>query len=454
MPEPAAKVCELGTWTAARDSIPSQDAALVRLRSRSQSTSARQLACIVGALGVTLIGQANELSVAYLDNARLFSPLVFGLCGIALLLGIRLNPRPGIGLPFGLLTTALVYTLAVGAVVAAPVSSLDPIWFDADRIVRALVPLVCAFIGVQTLLRGGGIGKLATMFTWVAAAVVSYQVVSFFLGHQPSIRETVEAEYLRYSGIFGNPNQASSFCSLLMCLCFLAPLSGKVKVLVGVLAFLGIVVTHSRGGFVTFSAVMALNVLIGSVRSRIAFSVAIGAAAATVLLAVPLVVQVGALPSGMSARALEFYELITGQTGIADNSRGLLVVESLRLIEAHPISGLGLGSYYAALGEGSHNMYTHIAMLAGIPAVVLYTAAIATLGWSGLLLRDQSERRFVVSVAAWMAVMGLSSHNLLDEKYSVLLVSMACAIVAVRLAPIGPDRANDDETLLVMKPQP
>jgi O-antigen ligase len=115
----------------------------------------------------------------------------------------------------------------------------------------------------------------------------------------------------------------------------------------------------------------------------------------------------------------------------------MLIAKALHLIEAHPIAGLGFGRYQSALGMGSHNMYTHFALLAGIPALTLYTASIATLGRGGFLLRDESERRFVVSVSAWIAVMGLSSHNLLDEKYSVLLIAIASAIVSVRLAPSG-----------------
>jgi hypothetical protein len=96
---------------------------------------------------------------------------------------------------------------------------------------------------------------------------------------------------------------------------------------------------------------------------------------------------------------------------------------------------------------GSHNEYTHFALEAGIPAAMLYTTAITALGWCGYLLKNQSERQFVVSIAAWLAAMGLSSHNLFDEKYSVLLIATACAIVAARLVPAG---AREQ----IMKPRP
>jgi len=142
------------------------------------------------------------------------------------------------------------------------------------------------------------------------------------------------------------------------------------------------------------------------------------------------------LPPAMTKHMLELYELLTGQADITDNSRGMLVAKALNLIEAHPIAGLGFGRYYKELGIGAHNIYTHFALLAGLPAAALSAVAIAALGWCGYLLRDQSERRFVLSIAVWIAAMGLSSHNLFDEKYSVLLLAMACAIFAARLAPV------------------
>jgi hypothetical protein len=416
-------------------------------RSQFARIGMRHLTWVTSALGVILIGQANEFSAAYLDNGRVFSPIAFGLCVIALILGLRLFPRPKLGLPLGLLVLALTYTLLVGALVSAPLTSLDAIWSDAGRLVRALLTFVCIFVGMQALLRGGSIGQIASIFTWVAAGVVAYQVASFLVGHQPSIQASVEEDDFRHSGIFGNPNQAASFCVLLICLSLLAPLSAKVKVFIACLAVAGLVSTFSRGGFVCLTCVGVANAIIGSARARTAFLLLACAAAVTVLVVAPILAQSGNLPPAMAKHILGLYELVTGQGDISDNSRGMLVAKALTLIEAHPFAGLGFGRYYKELGIGAHNMYTHLALLAGIPAAMLYTTAIAALGWCGYLLRDQAERRFVLSIAAWMAAMGLSSHNLFDEKYSVLLIATACAIVAARLAPA---RAREH----VMKPRP
>ncbi len=403
---------------------------------KTERTRLRQLTWALGLLGVILVGQANEFSAAYLDNGRVFSPVAFALSVFALVWGLRLLPVPRFGLPLGLLIATLGYTLVVGTLVSAPLTSLDSLWSDAGRLVRGSVALLCIFVGVQAVLVRGDIRTITLAMTTVAAAVVAYQVASFLLGHQPSIRmDDTSDDTFRYSGIFGNPNQAASFCVLLVCLSLLAPLSTGTRILLACLALAGLVSTFSRGGLVTFAAVAAANAMLGPARGRLAFSVALIAAGAIIFFIVPTLAQSGVMPPGMAKHVMGLYDLLTGQAEVTDNSRGKLVVQAMAAIDAHPLSGYGFGRYYNVLGLGAHNMYTHLALLAGVPAALLYTASIGALAWCGVQLKDQSERGFVVSMAAWMAAMGLSSHNLFDEKYSVLLIAMACAIVAVRLAP-------------------
>ena len=403
---------------------------------KTERTRLRQLTWALGLLGVILVGQANEFSAAYLDNGRIFSPVAFGLSLFALVWGLRLLPVPRFGLPLGLLVLTLCYTLVAGTLVSAPLTSLDSLWSDASRLVRALVALLCIFVGVQTVLVRGDIRTVALAITTVAAAVVAYQVASFLLGHQPSIQmDDTSDDTFRYSGIFGNPNQAASFCVLLVCMSLLAPLSTGTRLLLAGLALAGLVSTFSRGGLVTFAAVAAANAMLGPARGRLAFFIAFIATGTIVFFIVPTLAQSGVMPPGMAKHVMGLYNLLTGQAEITDNSRGILVVKALSAIDEHPLSGYGFGRYYSVIGKGSHNMYTHFALLAGVPAALLYMASIGALAWCGLKLRDHAERRFVVSIAAWMAAMGLSSHNLFDEKYSVLLIAIACAIVAVRLAP-------------------
>jgi hypothetical protein len=423
------KAATLGPVSASR---PARRACLAK----AERTRLRQLTWALGLLGVILVGQANEFSAAYLDNGRIFSPVALGLCLFALVWGLRLLPEPRFGLPLGLLVSTLGYTLVVGTLVSAPLTSLDSLWSDAGRLMRALVALLCIFVGAQAVLLRGDIRTIILALTTVAAAVVAYQVASFLLGHQPSIgMDETSDDTFRYSGIFGNPNQAASFCVLLVCMSLLAPLSTGTRILLGGLALAGLVSTFSRGGLVTFAAVAAANAFLGPPRGRLAFIIALIAAGTITFLVVPTLAQSGAMPPGMAKHVMGLYNLVTGQAEFTDNSRGMLVVKALNAIDEHSLSGYGFGRYYSVIGKGSHNMYTHFALLAGVPAALLYTTSIGTLGWCGLKLKDQAERRFVVSLAAWMAAMGLSSHNLFDEKYSVLLIGMACAIVAVRLAP-------------------
>jgi len=409
------------------------------LRSRSERIYIRGLTWALGLLGVILVGQANEFSAAYLGNGRIFSPVALGLSILVLMWALRLLPVLRFGLPLGLLIVTLGYTLVVGALVSAPLTSLDSLWSDAGTLVRASVTLLSIFLGAQALLRRGHIRTITLAMTTVAAAVVAYQVASFLLGYQPSIR-SLEGETFRYSGIFANPNQAAKFCVLLLCVSLITNLSIGTRVLLGALVLAGVMVTFSRGGLVTLGVVAAANTMLGPLRGRLAFFITFIAIGIIIFFIVPTLAQSGVMPLGMAKHVMELYNLLTGQTEIMDNSRGMLAVQAFNAIDAHPVSGYGFGRYGAVLGMGAHNMYTHFALLAGIPAALLYTASIGALVSCGLKLKDHAERRFVVSMAAWMAVMGLSSHNLFDEKYSVLLIAIACAIVAVRLAPSTANR--------------
>jgi hypothetical protein len=69
-----------------------------------------------------------------------------------------------------------------------------------------------------------------------------------------------------------------------------------------------------------------------------------------------------------------------------------------------------------------------------VPAALLYIGSILALGVCASRLKRETERRFGISIAAWMASMGLSSHNLFDERYSIMLLAIACALIAAQHA--------------------
>lgn len=69
--------------------------------------------------------------------------------------------------------------------------------------------------------------------------------------------------------------------------------------------------------------------------------------------------------------------------------------QALAFIEAHPWSGLGLGSDYQVIAGSqvlthSHNLFTNVAIEVGLPGLVLWLLVWAWMGWQGWRYRRQS----------------------------------------------------------------
>jgi O-antigen ligase len=69
--------------------------------------------------------------------------------------------------------------------------------------------------------------------------------------------------------------------------------------------------------------------------------------------------------------------------------------QALAFIEAHPWSGLGLGSDYRVIAGSqvlthSHNIFTNVAIEVGLPGLVLWLLVWAWMGWQGWRHRRQS----------------------------------------------------------------
>ncbi len=401
---------------------------------KTERTRVRQLTWSLGLLGAILIGQANEFSDAYLGNGRLFSLPALFLSIVVLVLGLRVNPRPRLGWPFGLLIVAMTYSIMVGVVVSAPKMPIAALVEEASKLCRSMFMMLCAFIGFQALDQRGRIGPLANLFTLIALPVVSYQVLAYLMGHQPTIKPPEAYEYqFRYSGVFGDPNPAAGFSVLLVCISLLSTFPNWARVCLTWLALAGVLVTFSRGGLIAFISVVTVNGLLGSRGSRLgSLSLALFGAW-FVLMGIPWLSSSGMLPSQAGRHLLVLHELATGQGGLEDNSRGRLLTESLAVIGESPWVGYGYAGYRSILGMGSHNMFTSFALLAGALATVLYVAALASLCYAGFRRLCARAGSFVISIAVWTIVMGFSIHSILHDKHSVLLLTLACAVSVTRL---------------------
>lgn len=101
--------------------------------------------------------------------------------------------------------------------------------------------------------------------------------------------------------------------------------------------------------------------------------------------------------------------------------RPQLLQQSLHLIAAHPLRGLGQGSAFSLIVDGaaythSHNVLTQVAIELGLPGLLLTGVMWGMVGWQGWRHRDSMRGRIVL--ALWIfasVVMQFDMPQLLDS---------------------------------------
>ncbi|MGN6237302.1 O-antigen ligase family protein [Dyella sp.] len=130
--------------------------------------------------------------------------------------------------------------------------------------------------------------------------------------------------------------------------------------------------TGSRGSWVALLACLVGMVLWR--RDRWSLGLAAGSVVAVLLVLV-------VMPSELMHRGMSY--------------RPQIFRQALAFIEAHPWSGLGLGSDYQVIAGSqvlthSHNIFTNVAIEVGLPGLVLWLLVWAWMGWQGWRHRTQS----------------------------------------------------------------
>jgi O-antigen ligase len=235
---------------------------------------------------------------------------------------------------------------------------------------------------------------------------------------------------------------------------------------------LSVVVSLSRGGMIALASELLFLVVAGSRhfrrlsarsdhnstgrpaagpgwRSLAALGLVVGSIGASVLWLGPerLADRIVRGNPGPNGRGESFYE-----------SRGWIWRDSLRVFQAHPFFGVGMGAFETAFpmyskSDGSllvsqaHNDYlqvlTDCGVLGGI-LVVWFIAAIGIAVYRGLCSRDPFQRSLALGCGA--AIFGMLVHSLFDFNLQVpstaLLFLLICAIASVAGGQIHQKKAN------------
>lgn len=283
----------------------------------------------------------------------------------------------------------LVLLFCVTGLLSIPLAINPPIaWQEfSGAFIRCIVMFVVIVNVVRTKTRLRGLLFLALGASlWLSVQAISdyNQGLMTIEGYRASGRGT---------GIFGNTNDMALHVVTIFPIT-IALLFGSRglfgKLLYGALAVLmlgGIVLSYSRGAFISLIIVVVFLAMKIGPRHRAGIVAAVVVLGGAVLLFAP---------DKYGGRLLSIFVPSLDPGGSSDARRGELM-RSLYLAIRHPLLGIGMGNYQPEMsyrGLVTHNSYTQVAAEMGATALVCYTLFIVTpLRKLGQVARETFEAR-------------------------------------------------------------
>lgn len=279
---------------------------------------------------------------------------------------------------------------------------------DANRRVVAIVILGCVL--------------LACLFNWIDVLRPHQFVPRGTFGESPG----------RGAGTFLNPNAAASFI-IMGTIAALPFIPMRFRALVLVAAVIGIAPTSSRSG-VVYAGIVLLGAIFLRLLSRAQILVML--VAVPVLIAGTSIYYDAIMTASDITRLdkivmrLAWFEDAAEDDGSAA-SRKEAAAQARDMFLAKPVTGHGIGatSLASAIDE-PHNMYLKLAAEQGVTGFVLYVLFIGLLYQRGRGLARRATVReerdignALILYAAFFAVYGIFSHNVLEEPHGILAIA-------------------------------
>jgi putative inorganic carbon (HCO3(-)) transporter len=292
---------------------------------------------------------------------------------------------------------------------------------------------------VGALIAGVAIESLAIIASYSAGHDFSFAGLA---GH--SYKDQLTGTVYRPGGTIGSPNVAGSFLGVVLpviAMVFASSLGRAVKLLAGASFGLGavaLVLTDSRGGWLSFAVGMCVLVVLATRRELFAPS--------RLVLGLAVVAIVALAFNGLIAARL------TGNDGGAAASRVPLMAIAWDMISAHPLTGVGINNFSGAMNgyvtaefSGTwlaivHNQYLLVWAESGIAALVAFLAFLASTirrAWRASATGDRLVAPLAVGLTAGLVGM---LPNMLVERFvnrpqtellwlfAGLATAMACGI--------------------------
>ena len=283
----------------------------------------------------------------------------------------------------------LLLLFCVTGLLSIPLAVNPPIaWQEfSGTFIRCVIMFVVIVNVVRTKTRLKGLLFLALGASlWLSVQAISdyHQGLMTIEGYRASGRGT---------GIFGNTNDMALHVVTIfpIAIALLFGSKGPLgKLFYGVCATLmlgGIVLSYSRGAFISLIIVVVFIAMRIGPRHRLGIVMAVVMLGGAVLLFAP---------DKYGGRLLSIFVPSLDPGGSSDARRGELM-RSLYLAIRHPLLGIGMGNYQPEMsyrGLVTHNSYTQVAAEMGAAALVAYTLFIVTpLRKLGQVARETFETR-------------------------------------------------------------
>jgi O-antigen ligase len=309
------------------------------------------------------------------------------------------------------------------------------VWPMLEAQISACIVVITSYVAILAVIKMSRerLNILKLIIVCSTGLVTLLPVISFIFDWNPVISfQQEEQSQVAYSGLLGNPNMAANYA--LLFLCFTCTLNLNFLLRLCIFAFVGVAVfiTISRGGIILYLIILFVFGLLSKTKTFI-FSLALSCILAVgVLHYSDGLIRNTSFNHQFNLKMSSLRNIISGQSGFEDNSRGELATISFSAIAKRPIFGTGFGNQYHDIfdGYGAHNMYSHIAVLAGLPALFLYLTTLSCLLWQAIAQKQNQYRLFSVLIGVWFLIGGLSSHNLLDDKPALCALGLVAAFMS------------------------
>jgi O-antigen ligase len=309
-------------------------------------------------------------------------------------------------------------------------SHSEIVWQEFRFRVLSVIFLVCLFVVLSK-----EDALLWARYALLVAVLVGVTLNFYELFHPATFSLIVG----RSAGLYVNPNQSGNALVLGTIFC-IGVLNQRFRVLLLLVVLGGVVLTFSRAAIAGyFIAVLAL-VLTGliSLRKSLLIGV-IGLSALFVPLLVwwdELLLELKGLRI-LNQNVLGRIDWFTNPKGTADYAsieRQNVAREAWKMFTERPILGHGLASTKDwSFAVSSHNQYLNLMADHGILGAFILPLLVLAVTWRA----SGEARQTGVTFAAFTLFIGLFSHNVLDERYFLMMFSLMAAMVVTSKIKTG-----------------